>query len=206
MLHLKSFNESNNDNEITEEDFELIENCFLDYIDGTFVGEFIPRSCDVQQRSSPVSIARQDSVQIRFGLPAPTDRQIKDLVYKIQGLTDEEFAMAPQGNLLGRAQIRYHINLSARYYLSMSWANGFLNEIAGDIKRCESYDFDCRFLFSHGFQDAEVETPYSEIFLIIHKKPLTNMSNKIENTYSLEAALAYTKDVMRDIETAYGID
>lgn len=147
MRHLKKYNESNNDNKITDKDFELIEDCFLDYITGTHEGEFVPRRCYINQSRSLFS-----HIEIHFVVPVAT----------------------------------------------WNWAHGFLNEISGDIKRCESYGFNCHFcIFISNDLGLQSYNPY--ILLTIFKGrelPIWGNSIFIRPLYSLEDALVYTQENM----------
>lgn len=166
MKYLLKFFESNQDFGITDRDLELIENCFLDYIEQTHLGEFTPRSCEIQWQHEEQN--SKNYVQIRFYIPLATHEEIRDIVNLKPG---------PKAKSISKLNDQY---LDAQDYLSWKWSQGFIEEITGDIKRCESYGFDCRFdfLISHN----------PSIWLQILKKPNSSTS------YTLEEAYEFTKE------------
>lgn len=159
MKHLLKFNESNNDDKITDKDFELIENCFLDYVTGTYQGEYIPRKYTLDRIQS----SDGDYVLITFSVP----------IFE-----------APPASY--NTQEEYRKYIIAREYPSWKWAHGFIKEITGDIKRCESYGFECLFDFY-----LSCHTPDPAIWLIVRQK-----TSRRSSSFNIEGAYAYTKQMI----------
>lgn len=185
MNYLKSFNESNKDYKINDADFELIENCFLDYIEKNYTGEFIPLEC--------VAREWETCVTINFTLPINKYEVIMDLVSKMAGIKSmQSFSK------------RFE---DADNYLAYKWASGFLNQIAGDIKRCESYGFTCRFdrLRGTGTGHRHVLSNLYLIQLVVQNES-TPEEQKIFSNLNLEDVYEDIQKKMQTIETRYNLN
>lgn len=117
MKYLSKFNESSSYFPMTDRDLEIIENCFLEYIDQTTQGEYIP--------SRVIHGKTADYVIFRFEIPQPQQHEL------LASWSDRS-----EGELS---------DYILRMHFVWNWVSGFIEQLSGDIKRCESYGFQCMF-------------------------------------------------------------
>ena len=68
MKYLLKFNEAYAEYQITDRDTEIIENCFLEYLDQTYQGEYVP--------SKTICGKPSDYIIFKFDIPHPQPHEL----------------------------------------------------------------------------------------------------------------------------------
>lgn len=195
MKYISTFNESTQDSKITDKDLDLIENCFLDYIQPIWrptpppEGEFTPQSCKLSDfrntRWYGDSYFPRGFVSLKFMTP---------LVFSQEDMYQLFDYIRKTNNKIGTiATVNQRSDLMK--YLLWKWVYGFINQISGDVKRCESYGFECYFVTSR----PNLSTLPTVLELIIHRK---NANQKV-SLPNLESILSEILGIMKSIEAKY---